>query len=120
MHHELIALAMKHGACPYEWLLMLGEHSNVVIADYYQFMIPFIRSNILGKMNKRVEDCIVIIDEAHNLSRRIREYLSSSVSYPLLRRVEKEMRLLEGLSEIKEIEARKKRVAEACLKRLKR
>ena len=34
--------------------------------------------------------------------------------------MEKEMRLLEGLSEIKEIEARKKRVAEACLKRLKR
>ena len=34
--------------------------------------------------------------------------------------MEKEMKLISGLSEIKEREARKKRVAEACLKRLKR
>ncbi len=94
MHHELITLAMKRGACPYEWLLMLGEHSDVVIADYYHFMVPSIRTNILGKMNKRVQDCVVVVDEAHNLPKRIREYLSSTVSYFLLKRVEKEMKIL--------------------------
>jgi DNA excision repair protein ERCC-2 len=93
-HHELIALGSQMRACPYEWLLKLGEISNVIIADYYHFMIPGIRDIFLSKVKKRVEDSIVIIDEAHNLAPRVRGSLSSGAGTPSFRRMVKEMRFL--------------------------
>jgi DNA excision repair protein ERCC-2 len=97
-HHELIKLSMEMRACPYEWLLKLGECSNVIIADYYHFMIPQIRDIFLSKVKKRVEDSVVIIDEAHNLANRVRGSLSYSVGTQTFRRMIKEMRFL-GLNE---------------------
>ncbi|MDD5339618.1 MAG: ATP-dependent DNA helicase [Candidatus ainarchaeum sp.] len=93
-HDELIALGMQHGCCPYEWLLKLGESSNVIIADYYHLMVPKIRDVFLAKVKKRLEDSIVIIDEAHNLASRVRESMSSSVNGFTFMRVRKEMRSL--------------------------
>jgi DNA excision repair protein ERCC-2 len=97
-HHELITLAMGMRACPYEWLLKLGESSNVIIADYYHFIMPEIRDIFLSKVKKRVEDSVVIIDEAHNLANRVRGSLSRSVGTQTFRRMIKEMRFL-GLDE---------------------
>ncbi len=93
-HDELIALGRQHGCCPYEWLLKLGESSNVIIADYYHLMVPKIREVFLAKVKKRLEDSIVIIDEAHNLASRVRESMSSSVNGFTFMRVRKEMRSL--------------------------
>ena len=93
-HHELIALGAQVRACPYEWLLKLGEVSNVIVADYYHFMIPHIRDIYLSKIKKRIEDSIVIVDEAHNLSSRVRASLSSSAGSPSFRRMVNEMRFL--------------------------
>jgi len=93
-HHELIALASRMRACPYEWLLKLGERSNVIIADYYHFMLPHIRDIFLSKVKKRLEDSIVIIDEAHNLSGRIRSSLSMGIGTNTFRRMVREMRFL--------------------------
>ena len=94
-HHELIKLSMDMRACPYEWLLKLGESSNVIIADYYHFMIPQIRDVFLSKVKKRVEDSVVIIDEAHNLANRVRGSLSHSIGTQAFRRMIQEMRFLQ-------------------------
>jgi len=93
-HDELISLGRQHGCCPYEWLLRLGESSNVIIADYYHLMIPKIRDVFLAKVKKRLEDSIVIVDEAHNLASRVRDSMSSSVGSFTFMRVKKEMRSL--------------------------
>ncbi len=93
-HDELISLGRQHGCCPYEWLLKLGESSNVIIADYYHLMVPKIRDGFMAKVKKRLEDSIIIIDEAHNLASRVRESLSSSVNSFTFMRVKKEMRYL--------------------------
>ena len=93
-HDEVISLGRQHGCCPYEWLLKLGESSNVIIADYYHIMIPKIRDVFLLKVKKRIEDSIIIIDEAHNLASRVRASMSSSVNSFTFMRVRKEMRSL--------------------------
>ena len=93
-HHEIIKEGMRKQCCPYEWLLKLSEMSNVIIADYYHLMIPQIRDVFLMKVKKRIEDSIVIIDEAHNLNSRVRSSLSSTVSNLTFARMEKEMRYL--------------------------
>jgi DNA excision repair protein ERCC-2 len=93
-HDEMIALGRQHGCCPYEWLLRLGESSNVIIADYYHLMIPKIRDLFMMKVKKRLEDSIIIIDEAHNLASRVRDSMSSGVNSFTFMRVKKEMRSL--------------------------
>jgi len=93
-HDELVKLGQANGACPYEWLVKLAGASNVIIADYYHFMIPDIRNILLLKTKKKLDRAIVIVDEAHNLARRVREHLSSTVSSFVFSRAEKEMKFL--------------------------
>ena len=93
-HHELIAIGKQKQCCPYEWLLKAAEASNVIVADYYHFMIPKIRDVFLMKVKKRIEDSIVIVDEAHNLAPRIRGSLSRSINSFTFARMAKEMRFL--------------------------
>ncbi len=93
-HQDVVKLGEQTGCCPYEWLIKLAGASNVIIADYYHFMIPEIRDILLLKTKKKIENSIVIVDEAHNLARRVREHLSSSVSSFVFARAEKEMRFL--------------------------
>jgi DNA excision repair protein ERCC-2 len=93
-HSELIALGRSKRCCPYEWLLKLGAMSNVIIADYYHLMVPRVRDVFLMKVKKRIEDSIVIVDEAHNLASRIRGSLSHSINTFTFARMSKEMRFL--------------------------
>ena len=93
-HHDLIREGEKKACCPYEWLIKLAEVSNVVIADYYHLMIPSIREILFLKIKKRIEDSIIIVDEAHNLASRIRSSLSRSVNNFVFSRVEKEMAMV--------------------------
>jgi len=98
-HMEAAEFAFKNAMCPYELLLRIAGHSNVVIGDYYHFLIPTIRSPILMKTGKTIEDSIVIIDEAHNLAGRVRDYLSLTITDRMLKKAEKEMRIFDFDSE---------------------
>ncbi|MEW6722985.1 MAG: ATP-dependent DNA helicase [Candidatus Micrarchaeota archaeon] len=93
-HHEMISLGRKMQCCPYEWLLKLAESSQVIIADYYHIMVPHVRDVFLMKVKKRLEDSIIIVDEAHNLASRLRGSLSRSVNSFAFSRMAREMRFL--------------------------
>ncbi len=91
---DVIGLGAEKACCPYEWLIKLGEASNVIIADYYHMMIPSVREIFMMKVKKRIEDSILIIDEAHNLASRIRSSLSRSIGNFTFTRMAKEMEML--------------------------
>ena len=93
-HHQLIMMGEEASCCPYEWLLKLAAISNVVIADYYHVMVPHIRDIFFAKTQKRIEDSILIIDEAHNLASRIRNNLSRGINTFTFGKVTKEMKFL--------------------------
>ncbi|MBN1170058.1 ATP-dependent DNA helicase [Candidatus Micrarchaeota archaeon] len=93
-HHNLIETARKKSCCPYEWLIRLGEMSNVIIGDYYHLLNPHVREIFLMKVKKRIEDSIIIVDEAHNLANRIRSSLSRSVNNFTFMRMAKEMQMV--------------------------
>jgi len=93
-HHRLIQMAQEKACCPYEWLIRLAECSNAIIADYYHLMNPHIREIFLMKLKKRIEDSVIIIDEAHNLAPRIRDSLSRSINNFTLLRMAKEMQAI--------------------------
>ncbi len=75
--------------CTYEMLTELAKKSKAVIADYYHLFSPA-RSAMLMRMEKKLEDVIIIIDEAHNLPERIRELMSAKLSTFALRKAEEE------------------------------
>jgi len=93
-HDEVIKLGEKHLACPYEIMIKLASNSNIIVADYFHLMSPYIRDILLSRIKKKLEESIIIVDEAHNLAKRIRDYLSTSLNSFSLRRAEKEMKLL--------------------------
>ncbi|MBD3210443.1 hypothetical protein GF318_03610 [Candidatus Micrarchaeota archaeon] len=93
-HHDLIKIGRKAKCCPYEWLMKLAEVSDVIVADYHHLIVPHIREIFLMKTKKRIEDSVIIIDEAHNLAPRIRSSLSRSISTFTFSRVSREMQLL--------------------------
>lgn len=89
---DAINFASSYGFCPYELLLRIAPFSNVIICDYYHFLAPRIREGLFARMEKRIEDSIVIVDEAHNLAKRARSYLSFTVTSNMIRKAEKELR----------------------------
>lgn len=95
MHHtELVGLGREKQACPYEWLTKLASTSNVIIADYFHLMLPQIRDIFLLKTKKKLAHSIIIVDEAHNLAKRVRDQLSTSTNTFLQSKLDKELRAL--------------------------
>jgi len=76
--------------CPYEMILELIKESDVIIADYYYLFHPTISNSFLGKINTKLKDVIVVVDEAHNLPERIRRMNDMKISSYTLKRAIKE------------------------------
>ncbi|RLG58589.1 MAG: hypothetical protein DRN88_00325 [Candidatus Hydrothermarchaeota archaeon] len=54
--------------CPYLILQELLPYADVVIASYNYLLHPFMRDTFLLRLGKSLEELLVIVDEAHNLS----------------------------------------------------
>ena len=101
--------------CSYEVACLLGKDADVIIADYNYILDPFIRSNLLKRINKKMEDVIVIFDEAHNVPSRARHLMSTTVSSFVLDGAIKEIKAL-GYDEMSEEVSEVKRVIEKLVK----
>lgn len=84
------------GLCPYEMNLYLGQKARVIVADYYYIFNPSVSKSFMHKVKKELANCVIIVDEAHNLPGRIRELLSGRLSTTLLRNATKEANELEA------------------------
>ncbi|MBS3062896.1 MAG: ATP-dependent DNA helicase [Candidatus Diapherotrites archaeon] len=124
-HHQLrdYAVNFRLGKdelplCAYELSVQVARECNVVIADYYHLLAPSIGEVMLKKLAKKLEDAIVIVDEAHNLPERVRKLMSCSLTTFALRKAEEELFKLnqEGLREkLKALEKAVKAIARASL-----
>jgi len=82
---QVMARAAEHKLCPYELSLLLAEEAKVIIADYYYIFHPKIREALFGKIKKKLEKCIIIVDEGHNLSSRMRDLLTFRLSNKVMK-----------------------------------
>ena len=64
--------------CTYELLMDAARHADVIVGDYFHLF--GMKDKFLKRMSKQLQDSIIIVDEAHNLSPRLRDYLSSRIS----------------------------------------
>nr|QNO55399.1 ATP-dependent DNA helicase [Methanosarcinales archaeon ANME-1 ERB7] len=99
MHVEqLCNWCTNRGVCPYKVALEAAGSADVLVCDYNYLFSTDITERVLEKIEKGLEDLIVIVDEAHNLPDRIRSNLSSELRMNTvtsiardLRRIDREM-----------------------------
>jgi DNA excision repair protein ERCC-2 len=68
---NFINLAYVNELCPYELANKKAYKADVVVCDY-NYMFSWIRKGFLGKIGRTLDECILVVDEAHNLPDRIR------------------------------------------------
>ncbi len=105
MHAEdLYSFCSDERLCPYEISMMLAKKAKVVVGDYYYIFHPTIKETFFSKAEKVIEDCIIIIDEGHNLPSRVKDLASQKLTNVILKRAVTEAKKyqLEVLSEYAE------------------
>lgn len=91
---DVFAVARGAEVCPFEVSLELVRHCNAVVGDYnYVFAPQVALSSLVGE--GELEETFLIIDEAHNLVERAREYYSPRLTTAQLQAA---LRLVEGFS----------------------
>ncbi len=88
---NFVTLAKENKLCPYELASIKASKAKVIICDYNYLFSAGIKETFLGKIGKPIEECILIIDEAHNLPDRIRNSYSYTLSTELLSYAKKEL-----------------------------
>lgn len=77
---ELLQTCRNRNLCPYEISCLLAREAEVIIADYNHIINEGIRDTLFKKTAKELQNCIIILDEAHNLPGRCRELLTKTLS----------------------------------------
>ncbi|MFX0019111.1 MAG: helicase C-terminal domain-containing protein [Promethearchaeota archaeon] len=82
---ELIYFCREKTFCPYYLSKFLLNEMNLVICNYQWLFNPYIRFNFLKFVGKELQECILVIDECHNLIQVATEINSERISPYLLR-----------------------------------
>ncbi|MHA1229264.1 MAG: helicase C-terminal domain-containing protein [Candidatus Helarchaeota archaeon] len=77
---ELIETCRDYDFCPYIISKSLLEKADVIACNYQWIINPYIRANLLDSINAKLNDIILIIDEAHNIPDISTEIDSSSLT----------------------------------------
>lgn len=72
-------IAQKHQLCPFEFQLDLSLFCDVIIADYNYLFDPFVY--LRRFFDQKQGEYIVLIDEAHNLARRVSDNYSKRLDF---------------------------------------
>ena len=87
-----VNVCSQNNVCPYEIAANLAREANIIVSDYYYVFNESIRNQFFSKIGVDLEKCILIIDEGHNLPRRITELLSEKISSFTIKRAIREAR----------------------------
>lgn len=79
-HNSLFNESFSRGVCAYEIVTYLAKDANFIIADYAHMLNPYTRHAFLKRIAHRLENAIIIWDEAHNILNVASSYMSSSLS----------------------------------------
>jgi len=98
---KVVELCTENKLCPYEMSIALAAKSHIIIGDYHQIFHPSISQTFLAKIDKKLDEAIIIVDEGHNLPVRVRDLASDKLSSYILNRALKEAKKM-GFNETKD------------------
>ncbi|MBU2561529.1 MAG: ATP-dependent DNA helicase [Nanoarchaeota archaeon] len=88
-------LCGKDNLCAYELATLLVKEATVIVTDYYYIYNKRIRDTLFNRAGITLPDCIVIVDEGHNLPDRIRNLMTVQLSNYMIKRAVNEAKKLE-------------------------
>lgn len=68
LSQDVVTLCIEENMCPYEVVKGILQNVEVISCSYMYIFHPEIRDNFLESIGATLEDIILILDEAHNLS----------------------------------------------------
>ena len=82
---ELINFCKEKKFCPYFLSKFLLEHMKVIICNYQWIFNPFIRDSFLEFIGRELQNCILVLDECHNIIDVATDVNSKKITPYLLR-----------------------------------
>ncbi len=82
--HEVMRQSKRANVCPHKTALSAAKDSEVLVCDF-NYVFSDIQEKIFEFLDLKLENTLLIVDEAHNLPDRVRSQLESSISIPLLK-----------------------------------
>ncbi|TKJ19984.1 MAG: hypothetical protein CEE43_13995 [Promethearchaeota archaeon Loki_b32] len=83
--NEIIEICKKNEICPYYFVKKLLGFMKIIICNYLWVFNPFILSNVLlPDVEKDLSECILIVDECHNLTDTVLEVNEKRLSERVL------------------------------------
>ncbi|WP_218927144.1 ATP-dependent DNA helicase [Halosimplex pelagicum] len=76
---SLFEAAAKRGICPHEAMAHFAEEAEVVLGNYNHLFDPQTRLLTEDKIGLFDDETIVVVDEAHQVERKVRDMLSTEV-----------------------------------------
>ncbi len=76
---QITKIAIKHELCPFEFQLDLSLYCDVIIADYNYLFDPFVY--LRRFFETKTGEYIVLVDEAHNLPRRVSDNYTKTLDF---------------------------------------
>jgi len=92
---EIYNFCQARELCPYEIAMELTKLSDVIVADYQFIFNKHIRTILLNKIKKELNEIILVIDEAHNLPNRIKDQASQYLTTLMIKGAISEARKFE-------------------------
>ncbi len=92
---RIVNACRKYELCPYEVSTLLAKKAKVIVTDYLYIFNPHIRTTFFSKTGQEISKAILIIDEAHNLPNRVREFMTSTISSLAIRGAVREAKKLQ-------------------------
>ena len=68
---DLIRVSERHGTCPHKAALEAAKDAQIVVCDY-NYVFSDLQGRIFARIGRRLDEVVLIVDEAHNLPDRIR------------------------------------------------
>jgi DNA excision repair protein ERCC-2 len=81
----------EYHVCPYEITMLMAKDARVIITDYSYIFNETIRDGFFKRINRELADCILVIDEGHNLPERVKELATERISVAVIRRAINEL-----------------------------
>jgi DNA excision repair protein ERCC-2 len=90
---DLMDYADSRGMCPYFLSKILMRYVDIVVCNYQWIFEPNIRQTFMETLSTKIEDCIVILDECHNLPEMANDINSFRLSPYTLRQALKDLEI---------------------------
>ncbi len=80
-----IEFASKRRICAWAAARQAAADADILVCDYNHVFLESVRKASLPSMGIDLENCIIIVDEAHNLPNRIRRSLNLNLNFKMIR-----------------------------------